>query len=111
MSETNKKLILLLQCTRRRCGHVLLESDQVWEPNDGGGKTATCPRCGREEFFTLDAQGRCLTMRHTGPKEIYAEDIEPGPRMGRTMRRRLLAVKARALGTNNTDATQGVPTN
>ncbi|WP_395737433.1 hypothetical protein [Prosthecobacter sp.] len=93
--------IELLQCCKQRCGHVMVESEREWIPRHLGSpvKTAVCPKCGGDSFYTLNAQGQCRTTKDRDtPREINAEDINPSPRMGLKMRRRLFAAKNRALG-------------
>ena len=90
-----------MQCTKQRCGHVLLETEHelVQCPKRPWVKRHVCPKCGGDSFYTLNAQGRCRTTKERDlPCEINAEDIEPAPRMGLKMRRRLFAAKNRALG-------------
>lgn len=94
-------VITLLQCSKQRCGHVLLESEREWIPVswDERTKSAVCPKCYGDTFYTLNAQGQCRTGKDRDkPREILAEDINPSPRMGLKMRRRLFAAKNRALG-------------
>ncbi len=91
----------LMQCTKQRCGHVLLEDERDWIPSPDweGSKRAVCPKCANDSFYTLTAQGRCRTTKDRGlPKEINAEDIQPSSRMGLKMTRRLFAARSRALG-------------
>lgn len=101
--STNATPIVLLQCCKQRCGHVLLESEQEWVPTRIGGslstKTAICPKCSGNAFYTLNAQGQARKSRdRESPRQINAEDIAPSPRMGLKMKRRLYAAKNRALG-------------
>ena len=99
-SPTGTK-IELLQCSKQRCGHVLLKTEQA-QVRDTERSYVTrhlCPKCGGDSFYTLTAQGRCRTTKDRDlPREINAEDIDPSPRMGLKMKRRLLAAKRRALG-------------
>lgn len=93
-------IITLLQCSKQRCGHVLLESEQekVPHPDFEHAKIYVCPKCCGDSFYTLNAQGQARRQSDTGPREILAEDISPSARMGLKMRRRLFAAKNRALG-------------
>lgn len=94
-------VIHLMQCSKQRCGHVLLETEEakVPHPDYKNATISVCPKCGCNSFYTLNAQGRCRTTKDRDlPREINAEDINPSPRMGLKMRRRLLAAKRRALG-------------
>jgi len=93
-------IITLLQCSKQRCGHVLLESEQekVPHPDFTNAKLHVCPKCHGDSFYTLNAQGQARRMSDTWPRGIIAEDINPSPRMGLKMRRRLFAAKNRALG-------------
>lgn len=93
--------IELLQCSKQRCGHVHLETERAGVPSKiwEGATTSVCPKCGCTSFYTLTAQGRCRTTKDRDlPREINAEDIDPSPRMGLKMKRRILAAKRRALG-------------
>lgn len=97
---TTGTIIHLMQCAKQRCGHVLLESEREWIPvsRDEQTKSAVCPKCSGDSFYTLNTQGQRRMRRDEGPREILAEDINPSPRMGLKMRRRLFAAKNRALG-------------
>ena len=104
--------VVLLECSRARCGHVLLESEQSSRPSALWASTtvSTCPRCGNESFYTLHASGRHRTMKDIKlPLEINAEDIDPSPRMGIKRRRRLFAAKHRALGIPSRSDQQTTP--
>jgi len=93
--------IELLQCSKHRCGHVYLKDERGSVPSKDweGATTSVCPKCGGDSFYTLTAQGRCRTTKDRDlPREINAEDIDPSPRMGLKMKRRILAAKRRALG-------------
>lgn len=95
-----KTPVHLIQCSRQRCGHVLLESEQeqIPHPDFKNATVSVCPKCGCDSFYTLTAQGRCRTTKDRDlPREINAEDINPSPRMGLKMKRRLLDAKRRAL--------------
>lgn len=97
---TSTPLITLIECAKQRCGHILLESEQEWTEGVGPLKrrTAICPKCGHDSFYTLTAQGSARTTKDRDtPREIDPRQIEPTPRMGLTRRRRLLAAKRRAL--------------
>lgn len=93
-------IVRLMQCAKQRCGHVLLDDEREWIPvsRDGRTKSAVCPKCHGNAFYTLNAQGQARTRRGEGPQEIIAEDIQPSSRMGLKMKRRLYAAKNRALG-------------
>lgn len=100
-TETEKpKLVTLVQCSKSRCGHVLTEDEYVWKSNAKFGlpsATGTCPKCGGDSFYTLNTQGQHRKMSDSDkPREINPEDINPSPRMGLKMRRRILAAKRRA---------------
>ncbi len=102
--QPERRLVTLLQCGKSRCGHVLTEAEYDWKPDlerdSFLGKTAYCPKCGGDSFYTLNAQGQARRMSDPGPREIDPETIEPSPRMGLKMRRRLLAAKRRAIARN-----------
>jgi hypothetical protein len=97
-------MVHLLQCAKQRCGHVLLDHERGNMPSRwwAGSTVYVCPKCGNESFYTLNAQGRCRTTKDRDlPREINAHDIEPSPRMGLKIRRRILAAKRRALEVND----------
>lgn len=98
--ETFFPKVILMQCGRRSCGHVLLDTEREWIPN-GIGETACCPKCGEEGFYHLNELGQTLKMSQ---REQYRHGVDPhlinpSTRMGLKMRRRIFAVKARALAT------------
>lgn len=112
--------VCLLQCSRQRCGHVLTEDEYVWTPDPAwpSSKIALCPKCAGESFYTLNARGQARKSSDTGPREINPADIEPSPKMGLKMKRRILAAKRRALGgggaelvTKDSGDTQAKPSN
>lgn len=93
--------VTMLECSRVKCGHILLKTEQSSRPSAlwAGSTVHTCPKCGNESFYTLHANGRHRTTKDRDiPLEIMAEDINPSPRMGLKRRRRLFAAKHRALG-------------
>jgi hypothetical protein len=98
-TEPPKELVELVQCSKSKCGYVLTTSEYVWGDNPGWtcGQTATCPKCGRGSFYYLNAQGQARKMSDKISREIDPETIEPSPRMGLKMKRRILAAKRRAL--------------
>lgn len=93
-------LVQILQCTRRACGHVMLEQERVWVPSEIG-KQATCPMCSGVEFSHLKANGQAMTMRDINSEArrngIEPTTIEASPRMGKKMKAAMLAVKERAM--------------
>ncbi len=98
------RLVSLLQCGKQRCGHVLLEEERAWTAPKGSlnRRVAICPKCGHDSFYTLNEKGQQITTRD---REQYRHGldptmIEPSPRMGLKMKRRILAVKRRALEAN-----------
>lgn len=97
-----KILVRLTQCSKASCGHVMTESEHVWVPDPRwkGSRTGTCPKCGNNSFYSLNALGQKRSISDTGPREIAPEDIEPSPRMGLKMKRRILAAKRRAIEAN-----------
>ncbi len=100
------KPILLLQCGKRVCGHVLTKDEQEWIPHPDfreGSKLAVCPQCGHEEFYTLNAQGQKRRMSDPHPWEIDPADVEPSPKMGLKMKRRILAAKRRAMASSSSN--------
>lgn len=91
-------LVKVIECSRKSCGHILLDDERDWKPMDIG-KRAICPKCGCESFYTVKENGQ--TMK-TSEREKYRAgidpvEIEPTPRMGPKRRAALLAVKKRAL--------------
>lgn len=92
--------IHLMQCSKQRCGHVLLDTERVWVPKDKwidvGGTVAICPKCGGDSFYTLNEKGQTRKGGDTSTREIDHDSIAPSPRMGLKMKRRLLAAKRRA---------------
>ncbi len=96
------RLVRLLQCGRKSCGHVLTEAEREWVKSKDfeGARTAVCPECGNDDFYTLNAAGQSMTMRQmreSGEREIDPATIEPSPRMGPKMKARILDAKRRAL--------------
>ena len=101
-SDCQKRLVRLLQCGRKSCGHVLTESERDWVKSKDfeGARTAVCPECGNDDFYTLNAAGQAMTtrdMRDGADREIDPATIEPSPRMGPKMKARILDAKRRAL--------------
>lgn len=100
-----RRLVTLVQCCKSRCGHVLTEDEYVWIPDDDsrfrGSKRAVCPKfCGGRSFYTLNTSGQHRKSGDTGLREIDPTEIEPSPRLGLKMKRRLLAAKRRAIERN-----------
>lgn len=99
-SENMPRLVELLQCAKQRCGHVLTYDEHVWVQTDGyehNCKTGTCPKCGNDSFYHLNAMGKIRLSSDESPRKINPNDISPSPRMGLKMKRRILAAKRRAL--------------
>lgn len=100
-AEQKPPTVILLQCAKSRCGHVLTEDEYVWKSDRSFGladsKTAHCPRCDGVAFYTLNALGQIRKSRDESPREIDPTTIEPSPRMGLKMKRRILAAKRRAI--------------
>lgn len=100
-SNSAPHLVHLIQCGRRACSHVLTEDEREWTAPEGAlrRRTAICPQCGCDNFYTLNESGQSITFRD---REKYRNglnpaDIEPSPRLGPKMKNRLLAVKARII--------------
>ena len=95
------RLVRLVQCARKSCGHVLLEDERGWTLPKGAlfSRTAICPKCSNHSFYTLNEKGQQITMRDSEKYRhgIDPASIEPSPRMGLKMKRRILAAKRRAL--------------
>lgn len=104
MSEQiQSPLVKLIQCGRRSCSYVLLGDERRWLPKDIG-RTACCPFCGNDDFYTLKANGQKTVWSE---RDLYRNGIdpnliEPTPRMGPKMRSALLDAKRRALESINT---------
>lgn len=98
-TQPPKELVELVQCSRTKCGYVLTTDEYVWGDNPSWtcGQTAACPKCGGDSFYYLNAKGQARKMSDNSPREIDPETIEPPPRMGLKMKRRILAAKRRAL--------------
>lgn len=99
--------VRLLECSRRSCSYILSEEERLWVPNERwkgmGGKSATCPKCGGDSFFTLNEVGQRITSKD---REKYRDglvlaEIQPSPKMGSKRRHMLLAAKDRALAANS----------
>lgn len=91
--------IILLECGKSRCQHILLSAEYVEKPDKRwqGSRICTCPKCGGDSFYTLDPAGRARRMSDNAPREIDPETIQPSEKMGPKKRRRIFAAKARAL--------------
>jgi hypothetical protein len=102
------RLVRLVQCGRRACGYVLTEEERDWreDPEWEGRKTAVCPKCGEDSFYSLNELGQKLTMRDRDKYRdgIDPATIEPSPRMGEKMKRWILAAKSRAIGTGKVES-------
>lgn len=99
---SSQRLVRLIQCGRASCGYVLTEDEQKWVPHPEfeNSTTGTCPKCGKDSFYHLNAQGQKRRMSEPLPWEIDPNDIEPSPKMGLKMKRRILAAKRRAIEAN-----------
>ncbi len=95
------RFVRLIQCGRRSCGYVLTEDEREWrqDPEWEARKTAICPKCGEDGFYTLNEKGQQITMRDSEKYRngLNPATIEPSTRMGLKMRRIILAAKRRAL--------------
>lgn len=91
--------VILLECGKSRCQHILLNTEYVGKPDKSwpGSTLQTCPKCGGDSFYTLDPVGRARRMSDNAPREIDPESIQPSEKMGLKKRRRIFAAKARAL--------------
>ncbi len=103
-SHREQRLVRLLQCGRRSCGYVLAEDEREWlqDPEWSARKTAHCPKCGEDGFYTLNEKGQQITTRD---REKYRDGldptlIDPSPRMGPKNRQMILAAKQRILEAN-----------
>ena len=92
-------MIELLQCAKSSCGHVMLkyEQDCIPHPDWECAILCVCPKCGKESFYTLNAQGQKRKQSDPSPREFDPNEINPSPKMGLKMRRRILAAKRRAI--------------
>ena len=90
----NQRFVRLLKCGKQTCSHVLTEGEQENTPDPERSYVSihTCPKCGNDDFWMLDKNG--LTVNKS--EEINVNDIDPSPRLGLKMKRRILAAKKRA---------------
>jgi hypothetical protein len=100
-----QRLVVLLKCGRKSCSHVLIEEEREWleDPLWTARKTATCPKCSNDGFFTLNEKGQEITMKDRDKYRggIDVNLIEPSPRMGLKMKRRIFRAKRHALSLHN----------
>ena len=89
--------VKLLKCGKKTCSHVLTEDEQVWIPSDMG-RSATCPKCGKDSFYSLNELGQEVTWneREKYREGVNVDDIVPSERMGLKMKRRILRAKRHA---------------
>lgn len=87
--------VQLLKCAKQVCSHVFTDEEYKKIPWKGvsGGEHMVCPKCENDSTFTLWHDG---TICRPGYR-INAHDIEPSPRLGIRMRKRILAAKQRAV--------------
>lgn len=87
--------VQLLKCARRVCSHVFTDNEYSKIPWEGvlGCERMVCPECENDSTFTLWHDGTICRPCYL----INAHDIEPSPRLGPQMRRKVLAAKRRAI--------------
>ena len=86
---------ILMQCARRRCGHVIFDNERIWI-GEKNFRRATCPACEGDSFYTLHADGAKATMADRDKDmEINPLDIEPSLKIGRKTRVLMKAAKQR----------------
>ena len=104
VSGSVQRLVRLIQCERRSCGHVLIEDERAWIPHPewAGAMRAVCPKCADYGFYTLNEKGQAIGIKDLDKYRngIDPETIDPSPRMGLKMKRRILAAKRRAIEAN-----------
>lgn len=102
-TESAERRVSLIQCAKNRCGYVLTEDEQVWVPTRDipNSRTGTCPKCGNDSFYHLNAIGQKRRSSEPLPWEVKISDITPSPRMGLKMKRRILGAKRRAIEAND----------
>lgn len=88
-------MIHLIECGRASCSHILTNDEQVWLPPDENRRTATCPKCGGDSFYTLNEIGQRIgfSQRDKYRNGIDPASILPSPRMGPKRKKALLRVK------------------
>jgi len=69
-------------------------------------KVAICPKCGNDSFYTLNRHGQKINKMN---EPLDPTTIEPSPRMGLKMRRRIFAARRRATDIQANDAAQATP--
>jgi len=91
------RVVRLLKCGKQRCSHVFTDDEYVDIPHPEWANSSirTCPKCGNDSVWMLDKNGRVVDLGRSDG--IDPGDIEPSPRMGLKMKRRILAAKRRAL--------------
>lgn len=97
------RLVRLIQCGRRSCGHVLTEDERPLRRDDDRRSTCICPKCGEDSFYTLNEKGQSINQMSY---ELDPSTIEPSPRMGPKMKARILDAKRRAMQSINAETTQ-----
>ncbi|MEO5715037.1 MAG: hypothetical protein ABIT37_16280 [Luteolibacter sp.] len=99
------RLVRLVMCGRRSCSHVLIEEERDWreDPDWKGHRTAVCPKCGDDSFYHLNEAGQKINFsdREKYRNGIDPATIEPSPKMGLKMKRRILRAKRHALSLAN----------
>jgi len=91
-------VIELLECGRRKCGHIFSEFERKWvkDPECSIARQGVCPVCGERSVYHLSYNGSAVSrIDDVGP--LKPESIEPSPRLGPTKRGLLLEAKRRAL--------------
>lgn len=92
-----KNMVCLCECSSRKCGHIYLLGELRWFAENDGTNRGSCPKCGEESYYPLNASGQCRKGSYRGPHDVAAQDIAPSPKMGLKRKRRILAAKARAI--------------
>ena len=88
------RIVQLLQCGRKSCGHVLIKEECEWRGCQYES-TATCPKCGNEDFWTLKENGQKVKASEMDAYRdgVDPETIEASPRMGLKMTKALIRAK------------------
>jgi len=96
---SNKEMVILVECCKKSCGHILTEDEYAWMPDPRwkDSRTAECPMCGGESFYTLKENGQHRMSRDTAPREIHVMKIEPSTKMGPKRWAKILMAKKRAM--------------
>jgi hypothetical protein len=69
----------------------------VDDPEFEGPRTATCPKCGGESFYCLDAEGQFRKSSDKTPRAIIPGRVSPSPRLGDAKAKKIWEAVARVL--------------